>query len=70
MTDEGAKAKKTNEQPAKEDGGQETKPMRPEEEKESLKSADNGPHRAPSFLDKLKGHLKKGLTVLTSDMDE
>lgn len=44
--------------------------MRPEEEKESLKSADNGPHRAPSFLDKLKGHLKKGLTVLTSDMDE
>ena len=41
------------------------------DKQEATPASTQAPHsKAPSFLDKLKQHLKKGITNLTSDIDE
>ncbi len=70
MSGKGAETKEIKKEPASETDDQKVPLMKPEAKSESPKPTNDSSHRVPSFLDKLKGHLKKGLTVLTSDVDE
>lgn len=70
MSGKGAETKEIKKEPASETDDQKVPLMKPEAKTESPKPTDDSSHKVPSFLDKLKGHLKKGLTVLTSDVDE
>ena len=68
MTRKETDTKETKKETDQEADGLEAEPAKLKEN--SPKATDVAPHKVPSFLDKLKGHLKRGLTVLTSDMDE
>lgn len=70
MSGKGAETKEIKKEPASETDDQKVPLMKPEAKTESPKPTNDSSHKVPSFLDKLKGHLKKGLTVLTSDVDE
>lgn len=70
MSGKGAETKEIKKEPASETDDQKVPLMKPEAKTESPKPTDDSSHKVPSFLDKLKGHLKKGITVLTSDVDE
>ena len=70
MTCKGTEAKEVKKETAPKTETHEAEPATPDEKAASATFADDAPHKIPSFLDKLKGHLKRGLTVLTSDLDE
>lgn len=70
MTCKGTEAKEVKKETAPKTETQEAEPAKPDEKAASATFTDDAHHKIPSFLDKLKGHLKRGLTVLTSDLDE
>ena len=70
MSGKGAETKEIKKEPASETDDQKVSLMKPEAKTDSPKPTNDSSHKIPSFLDKLKEHLKKGLTVLTSDVDE
>lgn len=70
VSDKRTETQKSTEEPAQKNDGYETKSAGTEIKTEPLKTTDEAPHKTRSFLDKLKEHLKKGITVLTSDVEE
>lgn len=60
----------TREEPAPIVENEVPEPTMQEEETESPRPTGGPQPKAPSFLDKLRKHLKKGLTEITSDIDE
>lgn len=70
LEDKRPETQKSTEEPAQKNDGYETKSAGTETKAEPLKTTDEAPHKTRSLLDKLKEHLKKGITVLTSDVEE